>query len=136
MFEFFYRTYSYFCNTSLLNVHKLSKLKEGRVRNSGTHVFKTKLELFNCIFSSSSSGFQIFFWYGKKVTFHLFFFSSPEHEVLMVSYCGQWLSVVRRRPSSVVRRPSCVNIWCLHSRGHICNPIFIKLCQNVCFDNI
>ena len=29
-------------------------------------------------------------------------FSSPEHEVLMVSYCGQWLSVVRR--------PSCVNI--------------------------
>jgi len=28
-------------------------------------------------------------------------FSSPEHEVLMVSYCGQWLSVVRR-PSSVV----------------------------------
>ena len=24
---------------------------------------------------------------------------------------------------------------CLHSRGHICNLIFIKLCQNVCFDN-
>jgi len=37
-------------------------------------------------------------------------FSSPEHEVLMVSYCGQWLSVVVRRVSSVVRRPSCVNI--------------------------
>ena len=35
-------------------------------------------------------------------------FSSPEHEVLMVSYCGQWLSVVRRRPSCVVRRPSSV----------------------------
>ena len=35
-------------------------------------------------------------------------FSSPEHEVLMVSYCGQWLSVVRRRPSCVVRRASCV----------------------------
>jgi len=30
--------------------------------------------------------------------------SSPEHEVLMVSYCGQWLSVVRRRVSSVVRQ--------------------------------
>ena len=30
-------------------------------------------------------------------------FSSPEHEVLMVSYCGQSLSVVHRR-SSVVRR--------------------------------
>ena len=59
----------------------------------------------------------------------LVFFSSPEHEVLMVSYCGQWLSVVHRRPS-------CVNIWCLHSRDHICDPIFIKLCQNVCFNNI
>ena len=30
-------------------------------------------------------------------------FSSPEHEVLMVSYCDQSLSVVRRA-SSVVRR--------------------------------
>ena len=25
---------------------------------------------------------------------------------------------------------------CLHSRGQICNPILMKLCQNVCFDNI
>jgi len=32
-------------------------------------------------------------------------FSSPEHEMLMVSYCGQ--SVVRRPSSSVVRRASC-----------------------------
>ena len=40
---------------------------------------------------------EIFF-----IIFHLFV-SSPEHEVLMVSYCGQWLSVV-------VRRASCVNI--------------------------
>ena len=31
------------------------------------------------------------------------FISSPEHEVLMVSYCGQSMSVVRR-PSCVVRR--------------------------------
>jgi len=44
------------------------------------------------------------------VFLHLFcfVFSSPEHEVLMVSYCGQWLSVVRRRPSCVVRRASSV----------------------------
>jgi len=55
-------------------------------------------------------------------------FSSPEHEVLMVSYCGQWLSVVRRA--------SCVNIWCLHSIDHICDTIFLKLVQNICFDNI
>ena len=32
-------------------------------------------------------------------------FSSPEHEVLMVSYCDRAVSGVRR-PSSVVRRPS------------------------------
>ena len=25
---------------------------------------------------------------------------------------------------------------CLHPRGHICDPILMKLCQNVCFDNI
>ena len=40
-------------------------------------------------------------------------FSSPEHEVLMVSYCGQWLSVVRRRPSCVVRRPSTFDVYTL-----------------------
>ena len=33
-------------------------------------------------------------------------FSSPEHEVLMVSYCDRAVSGVRR-PSSVVRRASC-----------------------------
>jgi len=41
-------------------------------------------------------------------TWRKFLFSSPEHEVLMVSYCGQWLSVVRRRASCVVRRASSV----------------------------
>jgi len=50
-------------------------------------------------------------------TYLLFFtvFSSPEHKVLRVSYCDRSLSVVRRRPSCVVRcascgvrRPSCV----------------------------
>ena len=38
-----------------------------------------------------------------KISHHLLFFSSPEHEVLMVSYCGQSMSVVCRA-SSVVRR--------------------------------
>jgi len=42
----------------------------------------------------------------NPVSVLLFVFSSHEHEVLMVSYCGQWLSVVRRA-SSVVRRASC-----------------------------
>jgi len=41
----------------------------------------------------------------------IYIFSSPEHKVLMVSYCDRVLSVVRRRPSSVVRRPSCVNFF-------------------------
>jgi len=37
-------------------------------------------------------------------------FSSPEHKVLVVSYCDRPLSVVRH-PSCVVRRPSCVNFF-------------------------
>ena len=41
-------------------------------------------------------GFLVSFYY-----YHVF--SSPEHEVLMVSYCGQSMSIVRRA-SSVVRR--------------------------------
>jgi len=112
---------------------------------------------------------------------------------LMVSYCGQWLSVVRRRLSTwdvytletqklghqvksleilvytieatfatrfwwnlirmfvlAISRPSS-NLGhvgsktrspgkifensCLHSRGHICDPILMKLDQNVCFSN-
>ena len=50
-----------------------------------------------------------------KFVFRVYFlFSSPEHEVLMVSFCDRSMSVVRRassvvrRASSVVRRPSCV----------------------------
>ena len=35
-------------------------------------------------------------------------FSSPEHKVLMVSYCDRSLSVVRRRASCGVRRASSV----------------------------
>ena len=31
----------------------------------------------------------------------VFVFSSPEHEVLMVSYCGQSMSVVRRAASTI-----------------------------------
>ena len=54
---------------------------------------------------------------------------------IVVSGCPSSV-VVRRRPSCVVRRPSSVNIWCLHSKDHICDMIFMKLCQNVCIDNI
>ena len=39
----------------------------------------------------------------KMLKFDVGVFSSPEHEVLMVSYCDQSMSVVRR-PSCVVRR--------------------------------
>jgi len=38
-------------------------------------------------------------------------FSSPEHKVLRVSYCERPLSVVRRRPSFVVRQPFYLNIF-------------------------
>ena len=53
---------------------------------------------------------------------------------IVVSGCPS--SVVVRRASSVVRRASSVNIWCLHSRDHICDLILMKLDQNVCFNNI
>ena len=39
-----------------------------------------------------------------SLTLGVTLFSSPEHKVLRVSYCDRPLSVVRRRPSSVVRR--------------------------------
>ena len=29
-----------------------------------------------------------------------------------------------------------LGISCLHTRGKICDPIFMKLGQNVCFDNV
>jgi len=35
--------------------------------------------------------------------------------MLMVSYCGQWLSVVRRHASSVVRRPSTFDVYTLEA---------------------
>ena len=41
------------------------------------------------------------------------FVSSPEHEVLMVSYCYRSLSVVVRRAS--VPRGSCVNFWLVNT---------------------
>ena len=46
---------------------------------------------------------------------YTFIISSPEHEVLMVSYCGQWLSVVVRRASCVVRRPSTFDVYTLET---------------------
>jgi len=36
--------------------------------------------------------------------------------------------------SVIVRRAWSDNIRCLHSRGHICDPILTKLSQNVCFE--
>jgi len=43
-----------------------------------------------------------------QFSINVYIFSSPEHKVLSVSYCDRSLSVVRRRASSVVCRPSCV----------------------------
>ena len=57
-------------------------------------------------------------------------FSSPEHEVLMVSYCDRAVSVVRCASSVFNFLP------CVHSRGHIFSPILMKLGQNVCLNKI
>ena len=60
--------------------------------------------------------------------FHLF--SSPEHEVLMVSYCDRAVSVVRRASSVVNFLP------CVRSRGHSFGRILMKVGQDVCLDDI
>ena len=64
-------------------------------------------------------------------------FSSPEHEVLMVSYWDSAVSGVRR-PASVVRRASSVVNFlpCVRSRGHSFGRILMKVGQDVCLDEI
>ena len=64
----------------------------------------------------------------KASIFYLF--SSPEHEVLMVSYCDRAVSGVRRA-SSVVNFLACVR-----SRGHSFGQILMKVGQDVCLDEI
>ena len=57
-------------------------------------------------------------------------FSSPEHEVLMVSYWDSAVSVVRRASSVVNFLP------CVRSRGHSFGRILMKVGQDVCFNEI
>ena len=57
-------------------------------------------------------------------------FSSPEHEVLMVSYWDSAVSVVRRASSVVNFLP------CVRSRGHSFGRILMKVGQDVCLDEI
>ena len=57
-------------------------------------------------------------------------FSSPEHEVLMVSYCDRAVSGVRPASSVVNFLP------CVRSRGHSFGRILMKVGQDVCLDEI
>ena len=66
----------------------------------------------------------------QKVCPTLYFFSSPEHEVLMVSYCDRAVSGVRRASSVVNFLP------CVRSRGHSFGRILMKVGQDVCLDEI
>ena len=69
-------------------------------------------------------------WGYSALQTQLVFISSPEHEVLMVSYCNRAVSIVRRALSVVNFLP------CVRSRGHIFSPILMKLGQNVCLNKI
>jgi len=40
------------------------------------------------------------------------------------------VEITSRSPGQILEK------YCLHCRGHICDTIFMKLGQNVCFDNI
>jgi len=55
--------------------------------------------------------FSFLFMYTCVLLRSVSLFSSPEHKVLRVSYCDRPLSVVRRRPSSVVRKLFYLNIF-------------------------
>ena len=61
---------------------------------------------------------------------HDCFISSPEHEVLMVSYCDRAVSGVRRASSVVNFLP------CVRSRGHSFGRILMKVGQDVYLDEI
>ena len=61
---------------------------------------------------------------------HFLLFSSPEHEVLMVSYWDSAVSGVRRASSVVNFLP------CVRSRGHSFGRILMKVGQDVCLDEI
>ena len=54
-----------------------------------------------------------------------YIFSSPEHKVLKLSFCGHPVSVVCRQ-----------HLPCGHSRGHIFCSMVKKFGQNVCLDKI
>ena len=49
----------------------------------------------------------------------MFFFSSPKYEVLMVSYCGQSMSIVRRLSSVVRRAASTIALKAYYTPGQI-----------------
>ena len=66
------------------------------------------------------------YWLPAFSFFHIV--SSPEHEVLMVSYCDRAVSGVRRASSVVNFLP------CVRSRGHSFGRILMKVGQDVCLD--
>jgi len=41
-----------------------------------------------------------------------------------------YVGTITRSPGQIFRN------FCLHARGHICDPNLMELDQNVCFDNI
>jgi len=67
-------------------------------------LLKTELNIIVCVNLHTGS-----------ILFMCRLFSSPEHEVLIVSYCGQWLSVVVRHVSCVVCRPSTFDVYTLET---------------------
>ena len=71
---------------------------------------------------------EFFFLYFPFLPFGRVFVSSPEHEVLMVSYCDRAVSVVCRASSVVNFLP------CVRSRGHSFGRILMKVGQDVCLE--
>ena len=57
----------------------------------------------------------------KKIWNSIIGFSSPEHNMLKLSFCGRLMSIVHRQ-----------HLPCGHSRGHISSSVDLKFDQNIC----
>lgn len=58
---------------------------------------------------------------------NIFNFFCPPEQVLLVSYCDCWMSVI-------CLCVGCLHLPCEHCRGYTFQPIIMIFCQNICFD--
>ena len=88
-----------FCVTSFSKNENVPVIRERHLSHTWTLKTYTSLWALHCLLSKKNESDQIVHYFTQY-----YHFSSPEHNVLGVSYCDRPVSGVRR-PSCVVRRP-------------------------------